>query len=128
MFPLVGGFLFGWLAAFRAPEAVDPNAGFGNALIVFLFAFIGALLLRSWWALLIVPVADMLGQIGANLVLAPLVQGGWLAVQERFAQYFSGGIWMAIGGLGVMWILSLIGTAGIGIALGKWLQKHPWNG
>jgi hypothetical protein len=82
VFPLVGGFLLGWLGL--------GGACFENALIALLFAFIGALLLRSWWALLIVPVADLVGWFVGGLVVPPFLQGGWPAVQAEVANYFSG--------------------------------------
>ena len=116
VFPLVGGFLFGWLGW--------GGAFFENVLIALLFAFIGALLLRSWWALLIVPVADLVGWFVGGLVVPPFMVGGWPAVQEYIAYYFSGFQYDIM--IYVIWVLALIVTASIGTAIGKRLQKMLW--
>ncbi len=116
VFPLVGGFLFGWLGW---------GGAFENVLIALLFAFIGALLLRSWWALLIVPVADLVGQFVGRLVVPPFMVGGWPAVQAEVAYYFSGFQYAIM--IYVIWVLALFVTASIGTAIGKQLQKMLWQ-
>jgi hypothetical protein len=46
-----------------------------------LLALVGAALLRSWWALVVEPVAWAVGWI-LGALLIPLIQGGWSALQD----------------------------------------------
>src|SRR5690242_12680252 len=47
---------------------------------MFLSVAIGALLLRSWWAMLFVPVVFAIG-VTLGIVLLPFLQSGWPALQ-----------------------------------------------
>ena len=124
--PFVGGFLFGWLGYYAIPANEDSTAWSQNFLlsvsILLLFAFVGALLLRSWWALLIVPVVASVGLIMGDLVVPPLMQGGWPAVQAMFVWFFSG-IQNDVM-LYAIWFLSLLGTTAIGSVIDKQLQMR----
>lgn len=72
--PLVGGFLvwttLDWLL-----------------LMILLWVFVGALLFRSWWALLVVPLV-FAGGVILGAVLLPLMYGGWPALQTRVVEHF----------------------------------------
>jgi streptogramin lyase len=95
-------------------------------LLMFLGAFAGALLLRSWWALLIVPVAFAIGMtLGA--VLLPLMQGGWPALQDRIAEGFEPlDVLLVIGPWLVL--LSAAGGTAVGVALSKGRKPQISNG
>ena len=85
--PLVGGFL-----AYRPlyiPEISNYRLGvyFLGALVVWLTVFVGALLLRSWWSLLIVPLAAYIGTVLADLIVFPLIQGGVSMMQESIGTW-----------------------------------------
>jgi len=115
--PLVGGFLGEW------------SQILWGIMIAFLFAFLGALLLRSWWALLIVPVMASVGMHVEISVLEPFMQGGWPDVQAWSASSFSG-VDLGAEGIAILsfWILPLFVTAGIGTIIGKQLQMRLWTG
>lgn len=51
---------------------------------VLLSVFVGVVLIRSWWAFLIVPVSWLAGAVLAS-VLVPLIQGAWPAVKSAAA-------------------------------------------
>jgi hypothetical protein len=87
-------------------------------LSMILGVFVAALLLRSWWALLVVPAAFAVG-MALGAVLLPLMQGGWPALQDRMAEGFEPldiilifGSWLVI--------LSTACGAVIGVGFGKW--------
>jgi hypothetical protein len=144
--PFTGGFLLGWPWHYR--DAVEMNEFFilmifgGMALAVFVAA--RASLLRSWWVLLIVPVAWSAGWILAGHILLPLVHGwscghisasncpasgsyapGWSALQ---AWVGTGIIWRDLGRWLPLAILPIILCtalgAGIGVFLCGWLGKQ----
>jgi hypothetical protein len=144
--PFAGGFLIGWPWQYR--DAVEMNEFIiimifgGVALAVFVGA--RASLLRSWWALLIVPVAWSAGWILARHILLPLVYGwycgyisditcpysglydpGWSALQAWFE---TGIIWRNLGiGLPIAILPIILCTAlgaGVGIFLREWLGKR----
>lgn len=48
---------------------------------VLLSVFVGVVLIRSWWAFLIVPVSSLAGAVLAS-VLVPLIQGAWPRVKS----------------------------------------------
>jgi hypothetical protein len=56
---------------------------------LFLTVFFGALILRSWWALLVIPAVFAFG-IALGIVLLPFIQGGWPALQSLLASGFEG--------------------------------------
>ena len=93
-FPLIGGF---WIWN-------NPWAPF-----LFLSVFFGALALRSWWALLVVPAVFAFG-MALGIVLLPLLQGGWPALQTLVASGFEGvDILLYLGTVPVM-LLTALGT------------------
>jgi hypothetical protein len=57
--------------------------------LLFLAVFFGALFLRSWWALLVIPAVFAFG-IALGIVLLPFIQGGWPALQALQASGFEG--------------------------------------
>ena len=146
VFPFAGGFLIGWPWQYR--DAVEMNEFFiimifgGEALAVFIGA--RASLLRSWWALLIVPVAWSAGWIMAGQILLPLVYGwscgnisditcpssglydpGWSALQAWFEtgiMWRDLGIWLLLAILPI--ILCTVLGAGVGVFLREWLGKR----
>jgi hypothetical protein len=106
--PLIGGF---W---------VWNNDPWYYAL--FLTVPLGALLLRSWWALLIVPVVFAIG-IALGILLLPLLQGGWSAVQDRLESGLEGVDILLFMGTPAIIGLTALGAA-LGVGLDKWMQ-HP---
>ncbi len=85
--PLVGGFLWGW--PLTIPALFDYRLGvyFLGALVAWLTVLVGALLLRSWWSLLILPVAAYVGTVLADLIVFPLIQGGVPMMQESIGSW-----------------------------------------
>jgi len=143
--PFAGGFLIGW------PNMYEPETNVLYSImicgVVALSVVVGAALLRSWWAIEIVPVACIAGGILARYIVSPLVQGwycgnipgitcpasgwyspGWSAVQAYFE---TGVMWRE---LSTLWpvILLLIFLATFGAknvvfnrgSLSNWLQNR----
>jgi hypothetical protein len=105
--PLIGGF---WV--WNNPWAP----------LLFLSVLFGALFLRSWWALLVVPALFVIG-VALGIVLLPLVQGGWSALQALLANGFEGlDILLYIGALPVI-LLAALGSAA-GVSLGKRMRQQ----
>lgn len=77
--PLVGGFIWGGIGDIFDSMWLFLTVVLGCGLL----ALVGAALLRSWWALIIEPVAWAVGWI-LGALLIPLIQGGWPALQDRF--------------------------------------------
>jgi hypothetical protein len=85
--PLVGGFLaYGPL---YIPDLINYRLGvyFLGTLVVWLTVLVGALLLRSWWSLLILPGAAYVGTVLADLIVFPLIQGGVPMMQESIGSW-----------------------------------------
>jgi hypothetical protein len=124
--PLVGGFLTSWPYSNPDYEVIGIHiqviAFWGLALVVCLTVFVGALLLRSWWSLLILPVAAYVGTVLGNVVFS-LIQGGVPMMQEWIGNWIGG--FLNIIGLVVMIVfLPLIVVASIGTAISPWLKKR----
>lgn len=83
-----------------------------------LTVLVGAFLLRSWWALLIVPVVFAIG-IAFGILLFPLLQGGWPALEDRLNRGLEGVDILLFLGTPVVIALTALG-ASVGVALGKW--------
>jgi len=132
---VAGGFLYGW--PWWNMGVSETNWSFYTLLFVgiALSVVVGAALLRSWWALLIVPIACVAGAILAGYILDPLIYGwtcvsveelhficpplalnayvpGWSAVQAKF-----GSFWIDMS----TWLPIMIWPLLIGTALGAWL-------
>jgi len=85
--PLVVGFLaYGPL---YIPALFNYRLGvfFLGTLVVWLTVLVGALLLRSWWSLLILPGAAYVGTLLAALIVFPLIQGGVPMMQESIGSW-----------------------------------------
>jgi hypothetical protein len=141
----VGGFLIVWPWQYMSESAVQTNSIL-NAVLLVGFAisvFVGAVLLRSWLALLIVLVACIAGWILA-MVLSPLVYGwycgnipnitcpasgwyspGWSALQ---ALSETGVLWRGLSSF-LLWgvpLLLFLATCGVFYSgrLSNWLQRR----
>ena len=115
--PLVGGFIaYGpWL---YIPDLFNYRLGviFLGALVVWLTVFVGALLLRSWWSLLILPVAAYVGIVLGNSVVFPLILGGVPIMQESIGTWI-GGFPYSIVAVAMIVFVPLIVVASIGTIL-----------
>ncbi len=115
--PLVGGFLAigPWP---YIPELFNYRLGvyFLGVLVVWLTVLVGALLLRSWWSLLILPVAAYVGTLLGNLIVFPLLQGGVPMMQEMIGTWI-GGFPNSIVAVGMMVFVPLLVPALIGTML-----------
>ncbi len=90
--------------------------------VMFLAVTIGALLLQSWWALLVVPVLFVVG-VALGIVLLPFLQGGWPALQVLLANGFEGlDILLVLGPLPVIFLTALGSAAGV--SLGKRMRQQ----
>lgn len=106
--PLIGGF---WV--WNNPWAP----------LLFLSVLFGALFLRSWWALLVVPALFAFG-IALGIVLLPFLQGGWSALQALLANGFEGlDILLYMGPLPVILLTALGSAAGVSLE-GKRMRQQ----
>ncbi len=130
--PLVGGFLAlgPWLFI---PVLSNYRLGvfFLGALVVWLTVFVGALLLRSWWSLLILPIAAYVGTVLADLIVFPLIQGGVPMMQESLGTWI-GGLPNSIVAVVMIVFVPLIVPALIGTMLGNrfrrwWEMRKIWQ-
>src|SRR5215469_12618513 len=79
--PMVAGALVNW--PWGRGELFDAAWVFGTVVLgMVLAAVIGACLVRSRWALVLAPVAWVVGEL-LGAVLIPLIQGGWPALQAE---------------------------------------------
>jgi hypothetical protein len=120
--PLVAGSMIWW--PWGVPDIFD--AGWVLATVVLgmvLSVIVGAFLLRSAWALLIVPVAWIGGEMLAA-VLRPLVEGGWPALQAASENHlWDAELTLLSLAFTPLILCALLGTAG-GIAFDEWLKKR----
>jgi hypothetical protein len=90
--------------------------------VMFLSVAIGALLLRSWWAMLIVPVVFAIG-VTLGILLLPFLQGGWPAAQASLGSGMVEGLdFLLFLGTPAVIVLTAIGAA-IGVRLGRWIKR-----
>jgi hypothetical protein len=114
--PMIAGSMVWW--PWGVPDIFDAEWVFWTVVLgTGLLAFVGAALLRSPWALLIVPVAWISGEfLGA--VVRPLVDGGWTALQAEIHFWDAQGTIIQIGVLPVI-LCTLLGTG-----IGMWLKER----
>jgi len=99
--------------------------------VVALSVVVGAALLRSWWAITIVPVVCLAGGILARFIVSPLV-GSYSSVSGNMpAGFDTGVIWRGLFTLASYWLLLLfLATFGAKIGvfyrgrLSNWLQQR----
>jgi hypothetical protein len=135
LLPLAGGFLAGWPWYQLGYEGdfIPPLPFWGTVLSL----VVGAALLRSWWAVLIVPVVWSAGSALAGYILQPFIWGwdctpithitcpgayspGLPAIQAMLG---SGLLWRGLGFLLLPLLACAALGAGIGVALSNWLKK-----
>jgi hypothetical protein len=114
--PLVAGSMIWW--PWGVPDIFDAAWVLYTVILgTVLLVFVGAFLLRSPWALLIVPVAWIGGEfLGA--VLGPLVEGGWPTLQAQIH------FWDAQGTIIPLGLLPIILCMLFGTGLGMWLKER----
>ncbi len=112
--PMVAGTTLWWIPSlFGYADIMDsPTVGYTVIGVTVVLAFAGAAVLRSWWALLIVPAAWLVGEI-----LAALVMG--LATSSM-----NWGILLLPGGLILFVGLPVLISAGLGALFGQWLARR----
>jgi len=86
-----------------------------------LAAVVGGMLLRSFWALLIVPAAWIGGEIPGE-VLYLLVAGGWHALQNEIHFWDTQSVFIPLAVVPLI-VCALLGAAG-SISLSGWLKKR----
>ncbi len=90
--------------------------------VMFLSVAIGALLLRSWWAMLIVPVVFAIG-VTLGIFLLPFLQGGWPAAQASLGSGMVEGLdFLLFLGTPAVLVLTALGAA-IGVRLGRGIKR-----
>lgn len=118
--PAVAGSMF-WLVPMPwTPSglfAAIPFAIVAAAIIVLTFA--GGALLHSWWALLAVPIAWVLGEALTSVVVSTALYGfGWLI------DTFNGALfWPLTGLIIVLELVPVLACASLGVIYGKWLRR-----
>jgi len=129
--PCVGGFLIGW--PWQYGDSLDilfMGLGVGLSVVV------GAALLRSWWAITIVPVVCIAGGILARFIVSPLVLvGSYSSVWSNVPSGFDTGvIWWGLYILASYYVLLLFPAtfgAKIGVfyrgSLSNWLQQRRYQ-
>lgn len=112
--PLVAGTALWWIPSlFGYADIMDnPTVGYTVIGVTIALAFAGAAVLRSWWALLIVPAAWLVGEI-----LAALVTGLATASVNWVFLPLSGGLILYVG-------LPVVISAGLGVLFGQWLARR----
>jgi hypothetical protein len=120
--PLVGGFLAGWSLYISDLVFYRLGVYFLGALVAWLTVFVGALLLRSWWSLLILPVAAYVGTLLGVLIVFPLIQGGVPMMQESIGAWI-GGFPNSIGAAVMIVFVPLIVAALIGTLLSNRFRR-----
>ncbi len=116
--PLVAGTTLWWIPSlFGYADIMDnPTVGYTVFGITIVLVFAGAAVLRSWWALLIVPAAWLVGDILGSLVT-------WLATASVNWVFvpLSGGLILYLG-------LPVVIAAGLGVLFGQWLARGTARG
>jgi hypothetical protein len=126
--PMVGGLIWGGIGDIFDEMWIYLTIILGCGLL----AFVGAFLLRSWWALLVEPVAWAIGWI-LGALLIPLIQGGWPALQDSFTFIWRENIFVMMLEIASLPLLlgTFLGTVG-GITFKpwakQWQQQHIGKG
>lgn len=117
--PLVGGLIWGGIGDIFDSLWLVLTIILGCGLL----AFVGAALLRSWWALVVEPVAWAVGWI-LGALLIPLIQGGWPALQDSFTFIWRENIFvMMLQGASLPLLLgTFLGTVG-SITFKPWVKQ-----
>jgi hypothetical protein len=120
--PLVAGTLvwgIPWL--WGTPDIFDAAGPF---LTVFgataLLTFVGAALLRSWWALVVVPAAWAIGEMLGTVVRYALLPGDWAQSDLLWWQHF----WKVTATLVPGGTLAVFIVAGLGVGFGLWPKRR----
>lgn len=117
--PLVGGLIWGGIGDIYDSMWLALTVVLGCGLL----ACVGAALLRSWWALLVEPVAWAAGYI-LGALLFPLIQGGWPALQDTITFMWRENIFVMILQIASLPLLlgTFLGTVG-GITFKPWAKQ-----
>jgi len=119
--PLVVGFIaIGPWSLYNFDRRTGLFLGY---LVVCLTVFVGAILLRSWWSLLILPGAAIIGIVLGNFVVFPLIQGGVPMMQESIGNFLNsvGAVVMIV--FVPLMVIALIGTP-LGIRFWRWWEMR----
>ncbi len=94
--------------------------------VMFLSVALGAILLRSWWAVLIVPIFFAIG-IALGMLFLPYLQGGWPLLQAQLDSGMVEGMdFLLFLGTPAAIILAAVGAA-IGVVFDKGLKRLREN-
>ena len=117
--PLVGGLIWGGIGDIFNSMWLVLTVILGCGLL----ALVGAALLRSWWALVVEPVAWAVGWI-LGALLIPLIQGGWPALQDSFTFIWRENIFVMMLEIASLPLLlgTFLGTVG-GITFKPWAKQ-----
>ena len=118
--PLVGGLIWGGIGDIYDSMLLALTVILGCGLL----ALVGAVLLRSWWALVVEPVAWAVGYI-LGALLFPLIQGGWPALQDTITLIWENKqtLVMILQGASLPLLLgTFLGTVG-GITFRPWAKQ-----
>jgi hypothetical protein len=114
--PMIAGSMVWW--PWGVPDIFDAGWVFGTvALGTCLMVFVGAALLRSPWALLVVPVAWIAGEF-LGVILRLLVEGGWPALQAEVHLWDAQSVIIPLG------LLLVIPCMLLGTGFGMWLKER----
>lgn len=114
--PILAGTMIWWVPAFWGQADLFDNATplYVVTIATFLFAIVGAALLRSWWSLLIVPVAWILGEAMAALFVTLTTSSfDWTIY------------WQSRVTLIILAAAPLVVGAGLGALFSRWLARRP---
>ena len=123
--PVVAATAIWWIPALwslwsHGDVIVEPGAIIAVVIVTRLLTFAGGALLRSRWALLIVPAAWAIGEMLTTLIWSVAISGlDWLTNSLNWAIFWPvTGLILAIGSLPVLI------CAGLGVLFGRWLQRR----
>ena len=118
--PLVAGSMVWW--PWGVPDVFDAEWVFTTVVLgMVLTAVVGGALLRSFWALLIVPVAWIVGEILGE-VLRLFIGGGWPALQNELHFWDTQMVLIPLAVVPLI-VCALLGSAG-GVVFSKWWKKR----
>jgi hypothetical protein len=118
---VAGALVWGVPWLWGTPDLFDAAGPFLTVVgLTALLTIAGAALLRSWWALVIVPGAWAIGEMLGAAVHDSLLPGDWAQSAALWWQHF----WKVTATLVPGGVVAVFLLAGVGVAFSLWLQRR----